>query len=205
MNCEQVREKLVDLVEGALDPAAERLVREHLEGCSACREEFGQLELGRVALLDSLPALAPDGGHLTQQRFHRLLEAGAGARSTSKIITFRRFLGAAAAAAVLVCIPYLASDIRSVLRGTDVPAPAEVAVGDFRPAPAPGAESVMVTAAHASANSRDVVGYFVPGLREGDRPMEGRQMMRVIRSSALGVEAPVRNVLYDAEEAGYWW
>ncbi|MDP6438668.1 MAG: zf-HC2 domain-containing protein [Candidatus Brocadiia bacterium] len=203
MNCEQTRETLVDLMEGALDAASERVVREHVEGCSACREEFGRLGLGRVALLDSLQALAPDGGHLTRQRLRRLREGGAGARATSKIVTLRRFVGAAAAAVILVCAFYIAGDIRSIVRDTDVATLAEVAVGDSRPAP--GAESVMLTAAHASAASRDEVGYFVPGLREGDRPMEGRRMMRVIRSHALDVEAPVRNVLYDAEETGYWW
>ncbi len=40
MNCFDIQEKIIDLVLGELTRADEILIREHLETCTLCREEF---------------------------------------------------------------------------------------------------------------------------------------------------------------------
>jgi hypothetical protein len=40
MNCIEVQEKIIDLVIGDLAPEDEFLIREHIEMCPTCREEF---------------------------------------------------------------------------------------------------------------------------------------------------------------------
>lgn len=40
MNCIEIQEKIIDMVLGELTPQDEILIREHLESCMICREEF---------------------------------------------------------------------------------------------------------------------------------------------------------------------
>ena len=44
MNCESVRDQFSSLLEGELSPKEERIVREHLASCSACRKDMEQFE-----------------------------------------------------------------------------------------------------------------------------------------------------------------
>jgi len=50
MNCDQVREKLIDLVYGELAGPEAAAVEEHLRGCAACRAELARLRRARAAL-----------------------------------------------------------------------------------------------------------------------------------------------------------
>jgi hypothetical protein len=72
MECEQVRQRLTDLLtagaEGVDDPA----VREHLERCAACREEAAALE-GVWGSLARIPAAAPNSAAM-RARFASMLE-----------------------------------------------------------------------------------------------------------------------------------
>ena len=47
MNCDQVREKLIDLVYGELAGPEAAAVEEHLRGCAACRAELARLRRPR--------------------------------------------------------------------------------------------------------------------------------------------------------------
>ena len=50
MNCQEVREQLIDLLYGELDDAQQRQVMAHLDGCDACRGELRRLQRARSAL-----------------------------------------------------------------------------------------------------------------------------------------------------------
>ena len=49
MNCEDLNEALVDLVDGRLDGAGQRNVERHLEGCANCRALVEDLRSIRAA------------------------------------------------------------------------------------------------------------------------------------------------------------
>ncbi len=55
MTCGETEARLVDIVDGRLDPPTEMRVHAHLEGCAACR---GKAELWRT-LLPGMRSLAP--------------------------------------------------------------------------------------------------------------------------------------------------
>jgi hypothetical protein len=61
MNCEKVRQRLDDYLDGELDTLARRAVREHLGGCAGCRARLDELQ-NLVARLADLPAPSPSAG-----------------------------------------------------------------------------------------------------------------------------------------------
>lgn len=56
MRCDAVRESLSGWIDGELSEKASRAVKEHVESCTACRNEAGRLVALRSALK---PAMAP--------------------------------------------------------------------------------------------------------------------------------------------------
>ncbi len=93
MNCEQARQKLIDLAYGELPPAEAEAAEEHLRACPACRAEFDDLLAGRAAMA-KMRAGEPGEVRWTPP-------AGKARR-----LSLRRWLlaGAAAAAAVLAAV-----------------------------------------------------------------------------------------------------
>lgn len=61
MNCNKVRERLDDYLDGELDTLARSAVREHLGGCAGCRARLEALQ-DLVARLADLPAPSPAAG-----------------------------------------------------------------------------------------------------------------------------------------------
>jgi len=59
MHCEEARQAIADKLAGTLVPASEARVREHLAECSACRDEFAELE-GIWSGLGKIPVSAMD-------------------------------------------------------------------------------------------------------------------------------------------------
>jgi len=94
MECERVKELLPFYGDGSLDRDEERKVREHLEGCPACRREYDEqrniVELVRGVVLSNQPDTVP--GYLGLVR--RKIEA----KKRARMFYFR----VTAAAAVLL-------------------------------------------------------------------------------------------------------
>ncbi len=40
MNCMEIQEKMIDLITGEISPEERMLIREHIENCSVCSEEY---------------------------------------------------------------------------------------------------------------------------------------------------------------------
>jgi len=57
MHCEEARQAIADKLAGTLVPASEARVREHLAECSACRDEFAEME-GIWSDLEKIPVPA---------------------------------------------------------------------------------------------------------------------------------------------------
>ena len=94
MNCENVRDKLIDLAYGELAPPAASAITDHLAGCPQCRAELDKLRLARRALRRRR-ANEPAAPVVESDRFS---ETG----DEKRVHPLRRWLaGAAAAAAIL--------------------------------------------------------------------------------------------------------
>jgi anti-sigma factor RsiW len=103
MNCEDLNQALVDLVDGRLDGAAQRSVERHLEGCANCRALIEDLRSIRAAAF-MLDRREPKAETWSKVRTaiaaepaprSRLLEMGLGGRSGA--VNWPVWLGAAAA------------------------------------------------------------------------------------------------------------
>jgi len=192
MRCTEAREKLVEAVEGALPPDEQALLRQHLEGCARCRAEFEALAHASQCLRDALADLVPEETYLTAARRERLLAARARGRKPIRLITWRRFVVAAAAAAIIVSVSFLVGDVLWLLRGG---AGADGGVGE---------RIVVIVAAAPGEAGR--AARFVP-VRATVAMPAGRPgaVPRVVRTDSPGLRVPVSNGLYDAEESSFWW
>jgi hypothetical protein len=72
MNCEQIKEKLVDYLDGALDAASMESVQQHLETCAACRQEMEELKI-IFTDMDKRPMEQP--GPSLAEGFRRMLQS----------------------------------------------------------------------------------------------------------------------------------
>ncbi len=144
MECEEFGRALVDLLDQTAPAQQRTRLEEHMARCSRCRADLELLSRGHDALEASLDCLAPSRQYLSRQRLGRLLEALEARSRRPRIITLQRFIGAAAAAVILVSCFFIYQDVRSML-GKE--AQGRVAPGDLaRSVPgAPVAVRVMVT------------------------------------------------------------
>ena len=110
MRCEEVRERLIDLATAGT-PAAEPLVRQHLEGCDGCRREW-QRTAEVWSLLNDIPCDEPDIPAMRQQfagtlkAFQVMSEVDDGTRTRTLSATHPSFAASrwAVAAAVVIAL-----------------------------------------------------------------------------------------------------
>lgn len=85
MNCTQIQEELVALIQNELDATQAAEVRAHLDGCSACREEMNELHSALKASR-VIPPIEPSAGF--REHLQTRLQA---ARSTNVVAASGRF------------------------------------------------------------------------------------------------------------------
>jgi hypothetical protein len=95
MNCNEPREKLIDLAYGELSDAEASALQQHIEGCDDCRAELAALRSARIALAE-FRASEPATG--------RLRMGGPSAAAAGRVIRFARWLPALTALAAAVMI-----------------------------------------------------------------------------------------------------
>ena len=202
MKCHNVRESLLDLLEGTIGPEQQLSIDGHVARCEACRAELRMVKRGREALVASLEELVPPGKYLTQQRLDRLLGAFGERTRRSRIVTLRRLVAAAAAAAILVSCLFIYQSVRFSLAGKEQPRVAE------RPAaataPSGWASMVALTSSPDERHPKIVFRYMKAGGGSG-APAAFVRPADMMRATSPGVRVPAQNALYDYEEAGYWW
>jgi predicted anti-sigma-YlaC factor YlaD len=202
MQCTQARKKLLELLDEKLDAEMRAAVEEHLGACPKCAEEYQSLQEGHNALCEVIPFLAPPECYLTSERLQTLER---NIQRNRKILTLPRFVGAAAAAAILVAVLFLYQD---VLRWMESPKPSpsrgqNLAVDSGR---RPGSVPVRMQIG-SSGQKPNVVRVMIPPekeLRATGSPST-RSRTRILRTNSPGVRVPVENTLYDPEQDGYWW
>jgi anti-sigma factor RsiW len=207
MDCEAVKSQLVDVLEESAPSKELVALEEHLASCQSCRAELLMLRQGREVLVACLDKLAPAEERLTEERLQGLLRIAESMRERPRIITLRHFVGAAAAAAILVSAYFLYQDIRAPANSGQPSVASQPQAGFAFPS-RPGTVRVVLTRGPGATNPDVVMGYVMTAA-ERREPMPAEvfpfDYIGVVRSSSPGVHVPVQHALYDAEEAGYWW
>ena len=124
MECQDARDRFVDLLAGELSADDVQAVEEHLAACADCRAQMATLRAGAQALTLSVGLLAPAGRHLTKQRLRRLRTALHPQSDRSRILALQRVVASAAAAAIIVSAIFIYQDLSGYVK-RDGAAPAD--------------------------------------------------------------------------------
>jgi len=202
MKCGDVRGSLLDLLEGTIGPEQRTAVEQHLGQCEECSAELAMLQRGRDALMASLENVAPEGRYLTERRMGRLLGGLEGRVQRRPILTIRRFIAAAAAAAILVSFLHIYDDVSSMLRPE--PQPSAVYPSALRLVPL-GPAGIVALTPTPGARQLDVVFDYMEAGSAAEAPAAPVRNADLIRTTSSGINVPVQNAFYDCKEAGCWW
>jgi len=198
MDCMEARELLVDAAEDALPRPQREALDSHLGACAACRTQYELLSAGAASLRAALSELAPAEVYLTARRRKRLLEA-AQAPKLFRLLTYRQFVGAAAAAAILVSAVFIGLDVARMRSEPAVTRPAQPPVAQ---ALAPYVPVVLAAAGQGGPILVRNVSM------EAEAPLvweeTGPGLLRVTADSP-GLRVPVHHAFYDPDEASRWW
>lgn len=198
VNCIGACEKLLDAAEGALEADEDRLLRTHLAGCAKCSAEFDAITAGMHALRRAVPVVAPREHYLTRARRDRVSDGG-GPR-IFRLATYRQFVGAAAAAAILISAAFITAQVLGILdarRLQDAPAVAAQQ-------PAPGLRYAPLTVSAPGQTEPISVAHTM-------RPVAAAVQAPAppptppLRTDTAGITVPVNHAFYDPEEASHWW
>jgi len=205
MECEDVRPKMLELIEGELEQDERALVEEHLRGCPVCKAEVMALGSASSAIKRSVPLIAPGGPYLTPARRTCLMEAYAKARRRAGLFTLRRLVAAAAVLAILVSgwslyDRYVASH------------PSPSASRDLAQGPAPslqGRVPFVVVSLEKGTGVDLLDGHLRPcplPLRFDASCVPGAlNYRRLIPIQSQEILIPAENAYYDPREQVYWW
>ena len=204
MDCREVKSKLLEAAEGELRGQERAAVEEHLGHCPDCTAELKRLEAAVGAMHEAVELLAPRRAYLTPERLARLTEVLDRRRPKVQLITLRRFVASAAAAAILVALYYLAGDVAILLRQTEEspivvqrrvrPSAAQVVLGSVGQD-----EPVRVVRSFPVAAESGAVGEATR------REPADLQAPRWVETDSPGLIVPVDHAFYDPEESSHWW
>jgi hypothetical protein len=205
VDCDKARDLLLEAADGELPDAVRRSLQTHLAVCNACRTTFEQTEKAVAALRQAASELAHEQPHLTPQRRKRLLVAYEQRQAEHfqeaklfRLVTYRRFVAAAAAAAILVSAGFIASSLVRMAR----PVEQEPVIAG---GPVPAGYVPVVMAASGQGEPVSIIRRIAVAGEAwplGDEPAGGA---RLVRSDSAGVMVPVDHAFYDPEESSHWW
>lgn len=198
MNCSEAKQVLVEMAEGSLAGRDETAALQHLAACEECRAEFGRLRAAVGAVRRAVPELAPQERYLTSERLDRLMAAHARSGKLFKLVTYRQFIGGAAAACIVISGAFIAAHLIGMHEGaTAVPSPQQAA--------APSPYVPVVLAAQRYGEPMTVV-HGTSGAPDGRQVWaEPAPNESLVETDTSGVFVPVNHAFYDAEESSHWW
>jgi len=195
--CEHIRHILLEAADGALPGEEMSVVEEHLAGCAQCRSEYLRLKRASEALRETVLVIAPPTSHLTTRRRERLYGRMARRRAPIRLITWRRFVAAAAIAAIIASAPFIISDLRQYRRSSALP---PIAVES----PPPASHVAVMLGVGVRPGRRSVE--FAPVDFGSSRPYEAALPTgRLIGADTAGISVPVSHPFYESEESSHWW
>jgi anti-sigma factor RsiW len=200
MECNEVRERLLDLLEGALSVQDRQLVEEHLASCAECRTEMARLKDGMSGLERYVDYVKQTRVRRSNEAFRRLLNAMEMGRKRADIVTRSRIVVAAALAAIAVSGYLIYQDLRlmrAVRAATSIEAVPPVVVEGSN-------ERRVVLMPAVDDRWQDAIPRYMQVSASSDAAKPATACATVFATSP-GAYVPVRNHFYDPEEAAYWW
>ena len=205
MKCEDIQSELVDYMDGEMSESRRTRISAHLDDCDACREQCRRLEQADSSVRQALSSLAPPGKYLTGARRKALKEAHTASQRSIKLMTFRRFVAAAAIAAIIASAWVMYPDLTSFF------GPARETIPADRVATSPYEMSPLMVTSPGEGNELRVLPARVHGSRKSV-PQQGRASLASglnhagsVRMHPEWVIVPAENAYYDDSEAAYWW
>jgi hypothetical protein len=200
VDCAEIKSRLVEAAEGDLPVDLERQLRRHVASCESCRTELDLVKRGVGVLRETIPSLAPRQAYLTRARMERLMAAHAGGAKIFRFFTYRDFVAAAAAAAILISAAFITVSLRPLREepATGQPGLAQMpSLGDYY--------VPVVLAAAGRGEPANTLGRMSV-IQKARTPWVGRPAgERPVGMDTPGVVVPVRHAFYDPEESPYWW
>ncbi|NLW49972.1 MAG: zf-HC2 domain-containing protein [Candidatus Brocadiaceae bacterium] len=197
MDCAECKSWMIEAAEGDLAEERAASFRSHLASCESCRTAFDLVERGAGILRETIPLLAPRETYLTRARMDQILAARSGETKIFRLFSYRQFVSAAAAAAILISAAFIAGGLASMRSAPPDETPiARVAPAEYLP---------IVLAATGREDPGHALGHMavVKGARtswawrpQGERP---------VSMDSPGVVVPVQHAFYDPAESPYWW
>jgi HEAT repeat protein len=83
MNCKEIEARLIDYLDGKLDPATETEIREHLEACAGCSREATELRELLTTMANGAPEMPPAA---LRDSFNVMLQSELNMQATASII-----------------------------------------------------------------------------------------------------------------------
>ncbi len=203
MDCAQAKQTLLKAVEGELPQPELSRLREHLDGCRHCREEFEGLREASGALRVAVSELAPRETYLTPARLERLMGAHSVGPRIFKLATYRQFVAGAAAAAILISAAFIAFNLARMEPAADAIRGEQTAL--VRDAGTPPYAPPVVLVATGQGEPADVVRSLTVSGRSRLVSGESPQGARLLRADSAGVRIPVEHLFYDPEQSSRWW
>jgi anti-sigma factor RsiW len=198
VNCAEAKDRFLEAAEGDLKGDGRGALEEHLVVCEACRTEFDELGKAVGALREAVGGLAPVRRYLTAERRERLMAAYADEPKLFRLITYRRFIAAAAAVAIVVSGAVIATSVARMTRSRPKELP--VAAG---PVAAPYVPVIL--AATGQGGPVNVIRSIPVGTEAWSQWDEPARGARIVRTDSAGVRIPVDHAFYDPEESSHWW
>lgn len=205
MNCDQAKEKMVDLLgyPHGMDGGAG--ISKHLKQCKRCRNYFSWLQTADDELHIQQRYIAPPKHYFTWERRERLLSSFDSIRDERKIFSLSnvRLTGMAAAALFLLVVGVFALFNRQIRERDD--GPSQIAASILRQE-----KKIRQLAGFPRdrfiANNQLQVRYNLDNITGGNGERyevvnyEGRFL-----GNSSGVQIPVHNSVYDEQNNARWW
>jgi anti-sigma factor RsiW len=189
---------LVEAAEGDLPGKDETVLLQHLAACEDCRAEFSRLRAAVRAVRLAVPEIAPDERYLTPERLDRLVAARERRQKLFRLVTYRQFVAAAAAACIVISGAFIAANLLGMHEGRGAASePMQAAL------PSPYVPAVLAAPRYGEPVT---VVHDMAGAPDGSPVWaESGPNEELVQTDTAGVFVPVNHVFYDAEEASHWW
>ncbi|MFW6045075.1 MAG: anti-sigma factor family protein [Planctomycetota bacterium] len=209
MNCQEIKTKMLELIDGELSERQEELCREHLQQCEKCEKEYRSLIAADERISQSLAYLAPERMELNEERYRRIED---GMERDRKFIRLSRVTAMAAGLLVVFTAAFLFSSGwwgGQSATAEDYGADRQEGSSAGRVVEESGGQEasepeLKVEIAGDPGSSNDTVEGYVK--KKGENSIgQISDDVELLRVSKPDTRVPVKSNLYDPDQDSMWW